>query len=372
MKTISVEVFNIRGANAIAVPQGINVFYDTELLAVIHRHKFKSSGLVSTTVWIWQGRNSEKGEKEEHKIQELARRYGTQAELIRQHSEPPELIHSLGSRLAIRQGARSHWSPENTTMHLVRSRGSFIYIDEVNLSVKNLCSAFSYCLTVLDTIYVWHGCGSIESERQAALEYAQGFAPVGQQPLVLEEGDNDNDDIFWMILGGEDFANADYWKWRRIAPTPDPRVWRVESNRGEDSICFVSSFASEKNLSESVYVIDCIWEFFVLVGKQARGHRQNIRLGLDIALNLSKKVSAYRPFPPTVHVLVLPSQLPLDLRLNFRDLNEGLLNDEDIPDHMNILSSVEALEHLQRSKWDMTRLRDERMLPLGVDLSHIP
>lgn len=39
--------------------------------------------------------------------------------------------------------------------------------------------------------------------------------------------------------------------------------------------------------------------------------------------SLAKLVADDRPYQPTVHVLILPSQLPLDLRLHFRDLDEA-------------------------------------------------
>ena len=65
-----------------------------------------------------------------------------------------------------------------------------------------------------------------------------------------------------------------------------------------------------------------------------------------------------------MHVLILPSQLPADLRLTFRELDEAELVSSDriqshdaelsvlqnhgvIPDHMNLLSSVEATEHVR-------------------------
>lgn len=35
---------------------------------------------------------------------------------------------------------------------------------------------------------------------------------------------------------------------------------------------------------ESVYIIDCCWEFFVLVGKDARAKRSDITLGIDTAM----------------------------------------------------------------------------------------
>src|ERR1700691_6107694 len=79
---------------------------------------------------------------------------------------------------------------------------------------------------------------------------------------------------------------------------------------------------------------------------------------------LSSRVASSRPSTPTVHVLVLPSQLPLDLRLQLRGLDEALIvsalpdsglryhkrysqNNQVIPDHMNILSSAESHEHVR-------------------------
>jgi hypothetical protein len=75
--TISVEVMVIIGNSATTVKHDYDVFYDSEVLAIIHRSKAKSTGLVSTTVWGWQGKRSKVGEREERKLHELAKRYGT-------------------------------------------------------------------------------------------------------------------------------------------------------------------------------------------------------------------------------------------------------------------------------------------------------
>ena len=40
---------------------------------------------------------------------------------------------------------------------------------------------------------------------------------------------------------------------------------------------------------------------------------------------MSQEISPSRPYPPTVHALVLPSQIPLDLRLSVRDFDEAWL-----------------------------------------------
>ena len=74
---ISVEVMSILGNSASVVEHESNVFYDAEVLVVIYRYKTKSSGLVGTKVWSWIGAKATAGDREERKIQELARRYNT-------------------------------------------------------------------------------------------------------------------------------------------------------------------------------------------------------------------------------------------------------------------------------------------------------
>lgn len=95
--------------------------------------------------------------------------------------------------------------------------------------VSNLCSAFSYCLTLLGTCYVWHGKGSLPGERQAALGYAQ-FLAVESSPVELVEQDSDDNEMFWMMLGNDGYARADYWRWRPDLATDLPRIWRVDSS----------------------------------------------------------------------------------------------------------------------------------------------
>lgn len=78
---------------------------------------------------------------------------------------------------------------------------------------------------------------------------------------------------------------------------------------------------------------------------------------------MSDKLAPTRPYAPTVHALILPSQFPIDLRLTFRDLDEVNLvrwflhvaapfplipsqNGGSPPEHMNLLTAKEAFEHV--------------------------
>ncbi|KAL4253516.1 hypothetical protein ABKN59_002115 [Abortiporus biennis] len=368
IQTISVEVLLIVGNSATAVNKDSHIFYESEVLAIVHRSKAKSSGLVSTSFWSWQGKRAEITEKEDKKLHELARRYNTALIPTRQYQEPEEIVFHLGGWIAIRQGTRTHWTPENTSMHVVRCTNGVTCIDELDLNVRNLCSGYSYCLSLVGTFYVWYGSGSVPEERTTALTYARSMTLDPTSVIELTEGENDDDEMFWLMLGEREYANADYWKWRPSAAAAQPKIWKVESQTSS-VLQSVQGISAVDSLHTSVYVVDCVWEYFVIVGRDARGKRLEIRLGLSVASDMSMKTSPSKPFKPTVHVLILPTQIPADLRLAFRDLDEVELNQGDVPDHMNLIPVHEAFEHLQRTEWDRRLLKDHTILPLGLDPS---
>ncbi|KAH9945670.1 hypothetical protein B0H21DRAFT_860691 [Amylocystis lapponica] len=360
-QTISIDVMSIIGNTATAVKGDTHVFYDNEVLAIIYRAKAVSSGLVSTQVWGWRGKRCTLGEREERKLQDLARRYNTTLVTVNQYCESPDFVAMLGGLFVTRQGTRTHWSSENTAMHLVRCVDSVIFIDELELLL----------FIALDTLYVWHGCGSTEKERSAAMQYAQGLAAHSSSVVEMLEGVTDNDEMFWMILGDGGYAKADYWKWRPPAANMAPRFWQIDAHQRGNEVFAVPSLSDRHAIHDFVYIADCVWEFFVIVCSEARGKRQDIRLALSTALELSRSTASSRPFTPTVHVLILPSQIPTDLRLHFRDLDEVQLNCGIIPDHMNLVSVSEAEEHLRTTVWEKAAVQDPVMLPLGVHTSNM-
>ncbi|KAI0633313.1 hypothetical protein C8Q77DRAFT_1057913 [Trametes polyzona] len=370
LTTVSVDVLSIVGNTANAISKDPSVFYDGEFLAIVHRAKARSSGLVQTKVWGWLGRHAKAGERETQKLQELARRYGTSPATVRQTREPVELVAVLGGQLALRQGTRTHWSADNTAMHVVRSLQGVIYIDEVDLNIKNLCSGYSYCISILDTYYVWHGRGSVASEQQAALKYAQSLASSPQNIIELNEDESQADEMFWMVLGQGEYAKADYWQWRATAPVVDPRVWVIDTQHSDGIVRPVTTFPSHPEFGQSIHLVDCIWELFVLVGDEARGRRLDIRLALSLADALARKASPARPFTPTVHALIFPTQIPTDLLLTFRELEEAELNGGNIPDHMNLIPAGDAITDLRSTTWTSAALGDHTMLPLGVTPPH--
>jgi hypothetical protein len=64
----------------------------------------------------------------------------------------------------------------------------------------------------------------------------------GNSAVELYEGRKENDEMFWMILGDEEFANADHWKWRHTSPLIDPRIWRVNASSDNDAVRSLLSY----------------------------------------------------------------------------------------------------------------------------------
>lgn len=106
MHAVSVEVLSIENGVATEVARGVggfHIFYDAEVLAVVHRAKSRASGLVISRVWAWKGRNCAPGELDMRKLGDLAKRYGTELVECGQCCEPQDLVHVLGGTFVIRQ-----------------------------------------------------------------------------------------------------------------------------------------------------------------------------------------------------------------------------------------------------------------------------
>lgn len=79
--------------------------------------------------------------------------------------------------------------------------------------------------------YVWNGQGARPEEKKAALDYAASLCGDVNSVIVLDEGDNDEDEIFWAVLGDGDreYAKASHWVWRASVGEDDPQIWKISA-----------------------------------------------------------------------------------------------------------------------------------------------
>lgn len=119
----------------------------------------------------------------------------------------------------------------------------------MDIDIKNICSGFSYCVSILDTLFVWHGCGSTTAERTAAMAYAETLTSSPDGITVLIENENDDDEMFWMVLGEDaEYAKADYWRWRSSIEYT-PRIWSVDAGRKDAVYICISRSPSSHSLN---------------------------------------------------------------------------------------------------------------------------
>lgn len=83
--------------------------------------------------------------------------------------------------------------------------------------------------------YVWNGRGARPEERKAAFEYAVSLCGDAGSVIVLDEGENDDDEMFWAILGDGDreYAKASHWAWRASLDADDPQIWKVSAAQSQ-------------------------------------------------------------------------------------------------------------------------------------------
>ena len=95
--------------------------------------------------------------------------------------------------------------------------------------------------------YVWNGRGARPAEKKAAFDYAASLCGDADDVSVLNEDENDEDEIFWAVLGDgdKDYAKASYWGWRANVNAGEPQLWKISASPGQ-RVGSVSRIAGEK------------------------------------------------------------------------------------------------------------------------------
>lgn len=380
------------------------ILYDDETLAVVH--KFKTArGLTETKVWIRTGLCSalhpfELGPQsmsciEGRKVAELAHKYSTQPEVVPAGCESGELIAALSGTWALtRQGSRKRFDAAAPALYRVRravastkNQPESFTIEQVDLRTSSFCSSDSFVYAV-PVIGVWHGCGSPSSVRAAAVRYAQALARSVSHSIQdmseLEEGSEDS--VFWKSFDQtEAYASAWLHRHRDVTTSDDSVLLDVELQEQELRLlgCSERNYYGVHDLllptrASKISIVNLRdRELFVIVGKDARGDRLRLACAIRAAEEMASHLQATQRTcaasiasvvpRPAVHVVVLPSRLPLEIRAASRVWSDEVA--EYLTGHvlsMNVHSGTRALEDLSKLTWPRWALQDADHLPVGV------
>ena len=81
---------------------------------------------------------------------------------------------------------------------------------------------------------MWNGRGARPEEKKVAFNYAADLCGDPDSVIVLDEGEDDEDEMFWAVLGDGDrgYAKAFHWAWRANMSKNDPQLWKISASPG--------------------------------------------------------------------------------------------------------------------------------------------
>lgn len=117
---------------------------------------------------------------------------------------------------------------------------------------------------------------------------------------MTQGAEGDDGEMFWMVLGEEGYADADFWRFRPRFENRVPKWYRVSAS-DKTAVSIRASHRTSVTYSiilqmqpipaittadfdrPAVYILNGIFELYVIVCKTARDRRDDIRLALDLA-----------------------------------------------------------------------------------------
>ncbi|GAC93294.1 hypothetical protein PHSY_000859 [Pseudozyma hubeiensis SY62] len=377
------------------------ILYDDDTLAIVQKSK-GANGRTETKLWIRTGACSalhpfELGPQsmscvEGRKVAELAQQYSIQPEVVPAGCETDELIAALGGSWTVaRKGSRQRFDAGASSLYRVRravasaqGQHGFFSIQQVDSRTSSLCSGDSF----VSTFGVWHGRGASLSVRAAAVRFAQALARSVSRSAsnIAEVEEGAENSYFWKHFDQKEaYANAWSHRHRDVTATDDASLLDVELQGRElrlnpfDGQGYYGAhdllLPTRSGKISILNVRDR--ELFVIVGKDARGDRLRlacaIRAAEDMAAHLqatqrasASNISIVVP-RPAVHVVVLPSKLPMEIRAASRVWSDEVVDYlQGGVWRMNVHSSSRASEQLLERRWPRWALQEEDYLPVGV------
>lgn len=196
-----------------------------------------SKGLKHTNVYLWAGNGVAEPTLED--VQLFARNYAKQNQgqllTIRQGQEPPSFFDALGGIVITRRGAKP---AAKEFMLCGRRHIGHLAFDEVESSLKSLCSAFPYLVsTSSGKMYLWKGRGCSAEELSGARLMGMDLAPAGDF-IEVDEGSESQEFINSFpppavpTKGPAIPRSADHWRYKATSEKYRARLYKIEQTQG--------------------------------------------------------------------------------------------------------------------------------------------
>ncbi|XP_050081453.1 gelsolin isoform X1 [Anopheles maculipalpis] len=202
----SVEIWRVQDYDLVSVePDAFGMFFAGDSYLVRYEYTIKTGGH-GYIVYFWQGKTSsttEKGASAMHAVR-MDDELNGKAILVRvaQGNEPRHFMKLFKGRMVTFLGDHDKQAADDTKLFRVRGTCSDdVRAEEMTPNASSLASDDVFLLKTSGTVYIWHGVGASDLEKNMAANIAGVVAPDAS-PEVIEE--NSEPEEFWSALGGKD------------------------------------------------------------------------------------------------------------------------------------------------------------------------
>ncbi|OAL71972.1 hypothetical protein A7D00_4004 [Trichophyton violaceum] len=319
------------------------ILFDESMYLCVHTFE-KSSGGRATEVHLWCGDGVGEATTEDAQLfaRKVAREHNCKLELLKQGKETPNFIQALGGIMITRRGPSSRSGSSAQYMLCGRRHMGQIAFDEVDLSISNLCSGFTYIISGKnDKLFLWQGRGSTADEIGCARLIGMGIGPTGE---IEEVAEGEEPSSFFESFPGQEKAvppSADYWQLKPKHDKYSCRLYRIDHELGQwfgasffnrrgasspvsrpnDTVQEIEPFCQRDLDPAHIYVLDAFFEIYVIVGDRSNARSAEFASALVFAqeYGILAVSEQDRPFLPKSHVVL--EGLPTECKRAFRNWN---------------------------------------------------
>ncbi|KAJ5131306.1 Small GTPase superfamily ARF/SAR type [Penicillium bovifimosum] len=267
------------------------ILYQGSMYLCVHTYETERNS--ATEVYLWRGDDvpDSSVDDEQPFARKVARENSCKLQIIRQGKEPTRFIQALGGILITRRGSNSRHNSSALYMLCGRKHLGEMAFDEVNYSLRNLCSGFPYVVSApFGKLYLWKGKGSGPEETGAARLIGMDLGLTGEFEEVSEG--EEPEDFFDVFAGPKESAphmSQDYWKLKPKYNHYRTRLLRVDHELNQptrfwnlrrpgsgspvvkpnDCVQEIEPFCYRDITDKDVYVLDTFFEIYVIIGDQA-------------------------------------------------------------------------------------------------------
>ncbi|KAJ5970367.1 Small GTPase superfamily ARF/SAR type [Penicillium vulpinum] len=256
-------------------------------------HVFETGRSSTSEVYLWRGDDvpDSSVEDEQPFARKVARENSSKLQVIRQGNEPKRFIQALGGIMITRRGSSSRHNSSALYMLCGRKHLGEMTFDEVDYSLRNLCSGFPYVVSApFGKLYLWKGKGSGPEETGAARLIGMDLGLTGEFEEVTEG--EEPEDFFDIFAGPREAAphmcqvhwhlkpKYNHFCTRLLRVDHEPvlptRFWNIRRPgsgspvvKANDCIQEIEPFCYRDITEKDVYVLDTFFEIYVIIGEQA-------------------------------------------------------------------------------------------------------